>query len=242
MTPPLWSATVPRYLPAALSALLLSSSACLSTGPDANATTLDFAFAAGGLNEGWDIGGADFPLDREAEVKLDGGDRTVPGTETQTLYQSGTNVTGDLFTFQRKLYVTGLFPGRTYSGISFQIGFVTNIHSGCTTGAGPLVVIKAGVLATEPRAEPDAQGIYRMNIDKGSGTAAGDYAQLGDIRNGLSGCPATGTYAVQSTARVTQAATLTTDAQGGFWVFLGTQSSFLGRHEIYFTQLRLILH
>lgn len=237
---PVQEYTVPRRFPTALSALLLLCGACLTTGPDANAITLDFDFGGAALNVGWEFGGADFPVDRATEVNLDGGDRIVPGTASLALYQSGTNVTGDLFTFQRK-YLTGLAPAASYSRITLQVGFVTNIHSGCSTGVGPSVVIKGGVLQVEPRADADAQGIYRMNIDKGTGTSPGLFTQLGDIRNGLSGCPATGTYAVNNTARITQSTQLTIDFQGGFWIFLGTQSSFAGRHEIYLTQLRLVL-
>jgi hypothetical protein len=103
-------------------------------------------------------------------------------------------------------------------------------------------VIKAGVLADEPVVTTDGQGVFRMNIDKGAGTAKGLYTMGGDIRNGLALCPGTGgSFAVQATLAQTQATPLVTDAEGGFWLFLGTQSSFAGSHEIWFTRLRLTL-
>ena len=85
----------------------------------------------------------------------------------------------------------------------------------------------------------DVQGTYRMNLDKGAGTDPGDYVQLGTIDNGLSGCPAIGTYAVASTSDLRQSVDLITDANGGFWIFLGTQSSYDGRHELWLSQLKL---
>jgi hypothetical protein len=234
---------VSRPLAAALAALLLSSSGCLDIGDAANTRTLDFDFTQSGLATPWTLGVADVPADRVAEVTAEGDERGVPAelsTTAKSLYQSGTNVTGDLFLFQ-KLYLTGLAPNFTFK-ISVQVGFVTNYHSGCTTGVGPAVVLKAGVTATEPLAIADAQGVLRMNLDKGAGTAAGDFIQLGDIRNGLLGCPTTGSYALNATSKLKQTVNLTTDELGGLWFFLGTQSSAVGqRHAIYLTQLRVFL-
>ena len=232
-------ATVPRSLAAALAAALLATAGCLDVGP--STTTLDFDLTDGGIGGTWVVGAADFPVGRDDDVAVVGERRQVPEAigDAFTLYQSGTNVTGDLFVFQKK-YWTGLLPQTTY-GASLQVEFVSNVHSGCTTGVGPGVVIKAGVTVSEPLVEPDAQNVYRLSSDKGSGTSGGVFAQLGDIRNGLTGCPATGTFAVNLTSRIRQSAELTTDAAGGFWMFIGTQSSFLARHEIYLTRVILRL-
>ncbi len=225
------------YCPAAAGILLVG---CLNVDP---ATTgLPFDFTLQGLANGWTLGVADLPLARSTEVDAAGGEVHLPSAFSSTgdaLYQAGTNVSGDLFLFHEK-YVGSVRPNTDYK-VSLQMEFVTNIHSGCTTGSGPLVVIKAGVTSVEPTATPDAQGVLRMNIDKGAGTARGVYAQLGDIRNGLAGCPATGTYAVHTTATVRQTELLHTDDLGGFFMFIGTQSSFVGRHEIYLTSLTLYL-
>lgn len=80
-----------------------------------------------------------------------------------------------------------------------------------------------------------------MMIDKGAGSAAGDFLQLGDIRNAVSGCPASGTFGLRNSTIKVQPVTLTTDTEGGFWVFIGTQSSFVGQHEIYITGMKLVL-
>jgi hypothetical protein len=221
-----------------VAALVLAG--CLDVEP---ATTgLPFDFTIQGLANGWILGVADVPVARSTEVNAAGGEFPLPtafSTTGHSLYLAGTNVSGDLFLFHEK-YIGSVRPNTTYK-VSLQIEFVTNFHTGCTTGPGPLVVIKAGVTSVEPTASPDAQGVLRMNIDKGEGTARGVYAQLGDIRNGLAGCPATGTYAAHLTATVRQTELLRTDGLGGFFMFIGTQSSYVGRHEIYITALTLNL-
>ncbi|HEV8598762.1 MAG TPA: hypothetical protein VGQ69_05345 [Gemmatimonadales bacterium] len=226
-----------RFFAATCAAALLATAGCLDTEPAT--TTLDFDLTVSPLGDNWEPGAADFPVGQEAAVDFVGDRRALPaevGTAS-ALYQSGTNVSGDLFVFQRK-YWSGLRPLTTYKA-TLQVQFVSNVHSGCTSGLGTGVVIKAGVTSIEPRADPDPQGVYRMSIDKGSGTAAGDFVQLGDIRNGLTGCPAIGTYAVRNTATLPQSTDFTTDDLGGFWMFIGTQSSVLARHEIYITRVGL---
>src|SRR5439155_724787 len=139
--------------PAALTLL----AGCLKVGPDANSTTLDFDMGAAGQVAGWEVGGADFPVNREADVGLIGEVRTLPSplTTTQTaLYQSGTNDSGD----------------------------------------------------------------------------------------GLSGCPSSGTFALRTTGRQQQSLGINTDVDGAFWLFVGTQSTALARHEIYITHIRVTLY
>jgi hypothetical protein len=225
---------VSRPLAAALAAALLSTVGCLDVAP--NVQTLDFFLSDAGIGDGWDVAAADYPIGREADVNVVGERRSLPASigNGTTLYQSGTNVTNDLFVFQKKLW-NGLIPG-TYE-VSFQIEFISNVHEGCTTGIGSGVVLKAGVSSEEPAVTTDAQSIYRVAINKGTGTSGGDFTQLGDIRNGLTGCPATGTYAINTTPKVKQATDLVVLAGGTFWMFLGTQSSALARHEVYLTRV-----
>ena len=222
--------------PCSLAALVLLASGCLSLGPDANSNTLPFSFIDASAS--WDFAVSDFPIARTNEVAAVGDLRPLPvslGISGNAQYQSGNNVTGDLFLFH-KAYRSGLTPNKTYR-VSLQATYATNYHAGCTTGPGPHVVLKAGVLPTEPIATPDAQGVWHMNIDKGAGTEHGDFVNLGDIRNGLSGCPATGAYAERTTDRIKQSVDITTDQDGGFWMFIGTQSTAIGSYEIYILEL-----
>jgi len=229
---------VPRPPLVAIAVALLLS-ACLDVAP--TATVLDFNFTQPGIADNWVAGVADVPEARLAEVNLAGDLRALPPAFStgSSLYQAGTNVSGDLFVFQKK-YLCCVHFGTDYR-VSIQVAFVTDVHSGCTTGVGPAVVIKAGVSSDEPIAQADAQGVLRMNLDKGTGTAAGRFTQLGDIRNGLTGCPSPGTFSLNSTSFPQQSEIVHTDGLGAFWVFIGTQSSFPGRHEIYLINLRLRL-
>ncbi|HEV8356648.1 MAG TPA: hypothetical protein VGQ17_07735 [Gemmatimonadales bacterium] len=222
-------------------ATLLLLAGCLSIGRDANSQRLDFNFRDSTIAAGWAVEAADFPTTRLADVGLVGDWRPLPSEVSTTLsglYMSGTNVTGDLFVFLKKR-LTGLPAGQRYS-IAIQLEYVSNVHSGCTSGLATSVWIKAGVSALAPIAFDDG-GVYHLTLDKGIQSAAGSYTQLGNIRNGLSGCPSTGSFAVRLTNRQDQSATLTTDSEGGFWIFLGTQSAVLARHELYITALQVTL-
>jgi hypothetical protein len=231
-----------RRVPILATVLLgaLATGACLSIPADATATILNFDFNAVGSN--FVLVSADYPASRAADVNAQSGLLTLPSPLTTTqsaLYLSGTNATGALFLMLKK-YLPGLPPNATYRA-AISVAYASNIQSGCTTGLGPAVFVKAGAGTTEPLAAADAQAVLRMNINKGTGAAPGDFTTLGDIRNGLSGCPSPGTYAIQTSAMQNQAITFTTDGQGGFWLWVATESTAAGRSEVYFTSLTLKL-
>jgi hypothetical protein len=219
---------------------LLLTAACLDTSAADIGTVLDIDFNATG--DGFVAGAADFPASQAAAVGAVGDFRLLPenlSTTDKGLYLSGTVVGGDLFLFQKRRF-TNLPPARPYQ-VTISVGYVTDYHSGCTAGPGELTVIKAGVTATEPLVVTDAQGVLRMNIDKGVGVSKGLFTQAGDLENGLPLCPAIGTFASRATLAQSQTTPLVTDAEGGFWLYVGTQSSFAGAHRIYFYAVRLTL-
>jgi len=217
-----------RYSGAA-AVLLLAG--CLNAADTTNTISLPFDFNV--VGEGWTAGVADVPETELQNVNLAGDLRVLPSPlpNRNSLYLAGNNVGGTIFMFQQRRF-TDLLPNEPYE-VSLEAEFATNYHQGCTTGIGPATFLKAGVSLIEPAAEVDGQGILRMTIDKGSGATAGDYAQLGDIRNGAGGCPAPGTYTIQTTVRRSQPLRLVTDAFGGFWLWVGIESTAAGRPEIY---------
>lgn len=220
--------------------LLLLTGGCLSTDPSSGGLPLDFEFTVPDGAAGWQLGAADYAVGSEATVDIVGDQRALPAevsTQFLGLYQSGTNVGSDLFIFYKKFLTA---PPGTYK-VTALVQFVSNAHGECSSGVGVDVVMKAGASAVEPIAAPDGQNVYRMNIDKGTQTTGGDFIQLPDIRNGLAGCPAVGTFGARTTALFPQQEDLVVGDAGGFWAFFATQSSFAGRHEIYFTHLRLVL-
>jgi hypothetical protein len=226
-----------RALPAA-AALLLGG--CLGATDLSPGFTIPYDFNV--LRDGWTAGSADYPLAQQAAVGFVGDVRNLPAPMATTsvgLYLSGTNVSGDLFMYQVR-YVTGFPANHSYTA-TLQVEYATNIHGGCTTGPGPVTFIKAGVTATPPVVAADGQGVLRLNVDKGTGTSAGLFTQLGDITSGLAGCPTPGTYSAWGTPIRSQPTPVVTDASGGFYLFIGTQSSFVGFHEIFFTRMNLTL-
>lgn len=224
---------------AAFLALLLLAGGCLSTEAPSG-VPIDFEFTVAGAADGWILDAADFPVDRAAEVNAVGDQRALPAEISTTflgLYQSATNVSGDLFVFHKRFFTA---PPGTYK-VWGLVQWVSNAQGECITGPGPEVIMKGGASPIEPLAIPDAQGIYRMNINKGTLSTGGDFIQFPDIRNGLAGCAVPGVWGARSTALFSQNVDLTVGDSGGFWMFLGTQSSFDGRHELFFTHFRLVL-
>jgi len=227
-----------KYFASAAAALLIAG--CGSIGTSRITQTFNFDFDQ--IRDGWIPGAADYPAAQAAAVGAFGAVQALPAPLPATRmvpYLRGTNVSGDLFLYQKRFFV-GLAALSTYS-IQIQLEFATNYQAGCTAGPGPLTVIKAGLSDVEPLTTTDAQGIVRLNIDKGAGTAAGDFTQLGDIRNTLGGCPGTGTFGLRTVSLQSQPMLLTTDGGGGFWLFIGTQSSFTGQHEIYLSGMKLVV-
>ncbi|HSE50746.1 MAG TPA: hypothetical protein VLB00_01060 [Gemmatimonadales bacterium] len=214
-------------------AALLLLAGCLNAADTTNTISLPFDIDADGIGEGWTVGVADVPEAELPNVNFVGDLRVLPASlpNRDALYLAGNSVNGTIFMFQQRRF-TGLLPNEQYE-VALEAEFASNFNQGCTTGLGPATFIKAGVALIEPAAEPDAQGILRMTIDKGTGATAGDYVQLGDIRNGLTGCPVPGLYAIQTTVMRSQSLRLVTDAFGGFWLWIGIESTAAGRPEIY---------
>lgn len=226
-----------RYLGAA--ALLLAAG-CLNLDNNANSITLDFDFDAVGADYTPGVAGvstADLP-----NVNFTGDQRTLPSpldVNRKALYLAGTNAGTDLFLYQQR-YITGLDPNATYNA-TLQISYASNFHDGCSTGAGPNTAIKAGVSEFPLESAPDNQGVLRLNVDVGTPTTRGDFTALGDIRNGLSGCPSIGTYATRASLSQQQDIDFTTDIAGGFVLWVGIHTSALARTELYITSLRLVI-
>ena len=228
---------------AALFGTALLASGCLDvSSSQVIALPFDFTQPSQGIGDGWIAAVADVPADRVNDVQVAGEYSTLPApyASFSGIHQGGTSISGSLFLFHKKWIQAPWSPGTMFK-VSIDMVLVSDQQTGCTTGPGPAVVVKAGVSGDEPVAAADAQGVLRLNLDKGTGTSGGGFAQLGDIRNGLDGCPAQGSWQARSTARGIQSQILTIDPLGGFWIFFGTQSSYNGRHDVYFTQIILSL-
>lgn len=217
-------------------ALLLAG--CIGASDSSSEINLDFDFHV--VGENWTSGVADITPGEVPNLNLTAELRTLPApleTNRNALHISATNTVGNAFIFFQKR-ITGLPPNTTYS-VQVAIEHASDIHAGCTTGIGPAAFIKAGVSVVEPEAETDNLGVLRFNLIKGSGSAAGDYIMSSDIRNELTGCPATGTFGRKGGTYKSQIQKLVTDDFGGFWLWWGIETTALGVLDVYATGMSI---
>jgi hypothetical protein len=217
--------------------LLLSAACATSTGPEAP-LLYQFHLNSEQLAD-WTSGSSDYLSSQEAAMEVVIDKRALPGSSGSAFYHAGTNLSDDLWIwFARRM--EGFEPGRRHR-IGFEIGYVTSYHADCI-GTGELVIIKAGASEEQPARVLTGDGSWRMNVDKGEQFQEGaDAVILGDIRNDLPGCPAEPQFGAGTADAGDGMVEVTADANGGFWVFFGTESAFETRHEIYFTRFFLFV-
>lgn len=231
-----------RFRPLLIAASLLSLGCLDTTGSNEINLPFDFTNPSEPVGDGWTAVIADVPADRVADAHLVSAFRSLPAPyDSYTGIEEGaTSVNGDVFVFHKKWIASPWIPGRSFT-VRVDMTFMSNVAAGCTTAGGTAVFLKAGVSGTEPIVAADAQGVLRLNIDKGTGNAAGRFVKFGDITNGIAGCPTEATWTYRETQTLSQTETLTIDPNGGFWIFFGTQSLFAGSHDIYVLGIRLLI-
>lgn len=178
----------------------------------------------------------DFPEDQEEDVHFEAGHGPLPGElagQGPALHHRGLNISDDLFMYFKRR-VEGLEPNRRYA-IAFSLEFASAAGADCDVGAAVLVWLKAGAAAEEPvRTVED--GHVRLSVDKGQQSQEGGNALLlGDMRNGEPGCGPEVPWALKrhEDGRTIE---VIADAEGGLWLFFGSESGFEVRHELYFTR------
>jgi hypothetical protein len=219
---------------------LLAACRGSTEGVGAISLTFDLRDAA----PGWEAGFAEVAVSQEANVEFVADHRPLPeplGPGRKALYQSGWNVSDDLFMFF-KHRVAGLNPGVAYDA-TFEVGIVSQAHQGCDVGIGVSVMVKAGATGVEPQ-RVAVDGYYVMNVDIGSGALDGGAAALvlGDIRNGLPGCPSVSPqYAEKTLSSGSATLPVTVAADGSLWLLIATDSAFESPHQLYFTAVTVTL-
>jgi hypothetical protein len=215
--------------------LLLAGSLASDCSHD-ESLRFDFDFSRGTL--GWVAGFADYPPAEAPIYRLEADDRPLPApldTSRSALYIAGTNRSDDLF-----MYYAGpahVEPRTTY-GVSFEVEIATAAPTGCAgVGGSPgeSVYVKAGASAIEPEAVPDGTGYLRMNVDKGQQATGGANAiVLGDVANSRS-CDEPPEWELKRLAGGSLSATSGDD--GSLWLFVGTDSGYESRTEVYYTRV-----
>ena len=203
----------------------------------------DFSFSFESDAEGWVVGYSDYPADltQPDSLVLYGmsyGHGLLPVSVQPR--QSGIRVRGvnrsdDLFMYVKRR-VTGLAPNADYL-LTMDVDIASNVASnliGIGGAPGEGVKVKAGGSANEPVNVRDGLGWYRMNIDKGNQSVGGaDMAVVGDVA-------VKDTTTVYTLIRRSLANPLKrrTDADGGLWLIVGTDSGFEGLTELYYAAIR----
>ena len=195
--------------------------------------------------EGWVAGFADLPADYENDLyELDSGHRELAsGLEGSGIYIQGHNRSDDLFMFLKKR-VDGLKPETTYQA-TFGIDLATNVPEGMVGiggSPGESVYVKAGATAAEPLVAEDASGYLRMSIDKGNQAQEGqDMINLGHVAHPELATSAEGEYKIKSLDNEGRDFRATTDANGGLWFIVGTDSGFEGLTALYYSRISIVL-
>lgn len=213
------------------------AAACSDSTDGSTSITVDYDLTLESLAN-WSSGSADYDPDQEAVMEIVAEKRALPPpfASSSAFYHAGTNLSDDLWMYFARR-VDGFIPNQVYQ-VRFEVHFATDFHFGCI-GTGDLVLIKAGAAEVEPVRELQGDR-WRMNVDKGIQLDVGpDAVLLGNIQNGLPGCPAEPEFAQTTSGASAGTVEVTADQNGGFWVFFGTESAFETRHEIYFTRFSI---
>jgi hypothetical protein len=191
--------------------------------------------------QGWVAGFSDYPFGMETFYELASGHRPLPApldTSRGGFYLGGNNHSDDLFMYLR-VALTGL-PAHQSFDVRFAFTVASNAADGCigVGGApGEGVTMKAGATAVEP-----TPAAINHTVDKGNqGQGGYDAIVVGNIAvpdGDCGGAP----YQLKSFDSGSGQLAATSGDDGKLWVFLGTDSGFEGKTELYYTSATVTLH
>ncbi len=187
----------------------------------------------------WVAGFSDYPVGDEETFGLTAELSSSPGeTQQSSFLLRGNNLSSDLFMYLKR-EVTDLAPNSEY-----QVHFITRVWSnagencvGAGGAPGESVSIKAGAAVIEP-----IQADYYMNIDIGNQSTSGANAVvLGDVSVSSLACDSE-LYSLNTfESDPYKDISITTDDDGTAWVFVGSDSGFMGVTTLYFDTIEAIL-
>lgn len=208
---------------------------------------ITFDFEAG--SDGWEADISDFSEETRPEDFLFETRATPPGVRETSgyFYLGASNRSDDLFVYMRRLLgdQADLLPDTPYL-IEFEVSAASNAPSNCAGigGApGESVWLKVGASTVEP-VPIEEDGDWRLNVDKGNQSQGGADAEVaGVIANGIAceeALDAGSPYAMV-TWEHTLSGPVSTDDQGRLWLFVGTDSGFEGRTDLYYDTVEVVL-
>jgi hypothetical protein len=160
-------------------------------------------------------------------------------------YLQAVNESDDLFSFLKKPLTLqdGIEPNATYE-VEFLVEFASNASVDCAgLGGSPGldVFLKVGASGTEPVAALDG---YRLtfNLDKGNQNQGGrDATVAGHIGVTTSECDPDRAPFVVAARRQAHKHRVTASEYGSLWLFVGTDSGFEGKNQLYYARIVVTL-
>ncbi len=187
----------------------------------------------------WVAGFSDYPIADEEMFGLTAELTSFAGAGQQSAFLlSGNNLSSDLFMYLKR-EVTNLEPNSVYQ-VRLRARVWSNAGENCVGAGGApgeSVLIKAGAAKLEPM-----QADYYMNIDIGEQSEDGANAiVLGDISVRNLGCNSElygrNTFELNSYDNFN----ITSNDDGAAWVFVGSDSGFMGVTTLYFDTVEVAL-
>ena len=210
----------------------------LSCGGPSDQLGFDYRFSSG--PQGWVAGFADYPANNEEIFFLEADYRPLLApldTSRNALFIGGTNRSDDLWMYWKG---QNLLPPNTAYRVTFRVEIATKVQAGCVgVGGAPGegVTVKAGVSLIEPDRFVDSSGDWRMNVDKGQQTNGGEDAlAIGDLANSQRCGSQLPAWELKVLSSGSESLQFSTDGSGVVWMFVGTDSGFESRSEVYYTR------
>lgn len=200
------------------------------------------SFDFDGGSDGWSSDVSDFTADtrpREFVSETGVGPPDMDHMATDFFHLGSDNPADDVFVYLRRQFDEGLDAGADYD-VALTVVFASAAPTGCAGigGApGESVWVKGGATTDEPIPIDDG-GRIELSADKGNQSSAGDDAVvLGVVANGIE-CDEALARDAPPFALVALSGTVpgsvTADDDGSLWVFVGADSGFEGRTDLYY--------
>lgn len=197
-------------------------------------------------DHGWIGEFVDLPVNDDGIYELEYDPRKTLPDELGTghaAYIQSMNRSDDVFMFLKRR-IDGLEPSTAYRAY-IEVRFATNVPAGLAgVGGAPgeSVFFKVGASIEEPvpTVETGAQEDYhRLNVDKGGQSEGGANAVVvGNVAK-TSG-DETFKYEYKTLNNADHPISITTDANGSAWIFVGTDSGFEGLTGLYYTTIKVV--
>ncbi|WP_154370028.1 hypothetical protein [Duganella alba] len=190
--------------------------------PVASTITVDFTKGI----EGWTPGVADYGDPDEPSETGYGWSKLPAPLEGKGYFLTVHNNSDDVLTYV-KHQVGGFAPGAKYN-LSFSMTYATDASADCAGVGGSRgndIFMVAAAAGDEPKTVKQADGRYRLNLDRGNNAEPGTQGKvLG--RLGIEGLGCNGGEWAQATRASTEAIPVTADKDGKLWIVLGADSGY----------------